>query len=1253
MTKKIGRNSICPCGSGKKYKKCCIYSGINFNLKSNDTSYSDTIKFIKNNNSKNLLDFVIGLQLQPDNHGKNIRIDELSKLVVANLNSNLNFNFNLFKSLIDKDFSYNSMEDIPVNLFCENILFYGGNYTIFPGIHDYAVKTFETLIESIFIETNSLPKLFVKEAFDGVKLILELGQILSNSFKVSGNIKGSCDNSEIYHSFERISTSFSIDKINEICSRCDIDKKTIDYFILNTNDEDLKNDDPNLNPLLCRPIILYENRYYFVLISNQINSLNEYILSLSNKHNCNKELLEVYHNRTWKEQLRVSGKMNWKLIDAKLPINKYKKNLKERTYQIDTNRISYVAYFHFDELANVSKENLSKPKEFDFDINQRVNEVINYLKGISDFKSFKFLTVITFEAMGRKIAFTFEEGIINEARIAIAIFQFNMLAVFESWDNLSLWKFSQSYKYFSKNTFTGLSDFVDIYSLYINNDESFYFEDNYKPTYLSTPPGEGSEIIKNGKLQNNIHGILYRKKDKSIYIPSRKCVDYAPLYKPLGMFKDYQLCLQVFQFPLWIVNSQKFNSKIPMDVKYFGEALGFWLYKLESEITDYLTPNISGCLEVNFVLEDSIFNKKQIFDVDDSRENNPFEYSLVNGKLIFFIPLSRIESFYGKDNKGEREMMNAMLSAFNLLEGVNISKDDIELIIDRQMPLGNAKMILMSDSMKNPIVDSRWLIEPKYISSYELERIHDEILKSIEEKKEIPLEITENREKKDFFNFSVNILLETLKIEINNFDYQGLLSLLLELNESLIWKREYDKIIIPAKIFCLGSSDEKLKEIKNKSEKLVSTSLSTRCLIEYLVVEQTKGNVIPGFDDIDRFLAIMNQIVNYGFMSDAIHFELDSPSVEKLKSGRIGFTSELFDNDMPAFASEYVKEQVEVYVNGFSNKLKIFQVPLSKEVSDNSKPSKELKKIDDSFYKDWGISYSNINIFCFYCYLICRDTKKSTIVILETELIQNIVSKCELTEDEVTSAINHFSLSTRPSYLIAPEGFHTNEVLPWKYNREFSLVRRFMIKYKSKSGNMLLQWGMRGAISSFDQLQYLLYEGKLKNGGKNIDKLLGGFREKKGKRFRNEVKDWLKTNKSLTVIDYEVDISPKGHLEADKKYGDIDILVYDSIRRIVFSLECKNTNKAKNIHELKKELDNYIGRDGQKGMIQKHVERHTWAINNMDKICNFLNLSNDIKIVSYLITSEVIPTQFIGKHKIQIPIISFSELKTEGLSKFS
>jgi len=46
---KIGRNDPCPCGSGKKYKKCCINNYVNEPI---DKEYSYSDDFIKRN-SKN------------------------------------------------------------------------------------------------------------------------------------------------------------------------------------------------------------------------------------------------------------------------------------------------------------------------------------------------------------------------------------------------------------------------------------------------------------------------------------------------------------------------------------------------------------------------------------------------------------------------------------------------------------------------------------------------------------------------------------------------------------------------------------------------------------------------------------------------------------------------------------------------------------------------------------------------------------------------------------------------------------------------------------------------------------------------------------------------------------------------------------------------------------------------------------------------------------------------------------------------
>lgn len=267
----------------------------------------------------------------------------------------------------------------------------------------------------------------------------------------------------------------------------------------------------------------------------------------------------------------------------------------------------------------------------------------------------------------------------------------------------------------------------------------------------------------------------------------------------------------------------------------------------------------------------------------------------------------------------------------------------------------------------------------------------------------------------------------------------------------------------------------------------------------------------------------------------------------------------------------------------------------------------------------------------------------------ESEFIELIKDKTKIDEKEIIAGIERFSITQRDEYLKAPKGYNDSEVFPWKYNREFSFARRFVVKYINNKGETILTWGFRNAISAQKQLDYLLFEGKLNNGGKRIEKLLGTFRERKGKLYRNKVKDWLKTNPDLIVIDYEVKIDTNGHLIADKNYGDIDVLVLNTKTNTVFSLECKDTNKAKNIHEMKKEMDSYLGREGQKGMIQKHVERHNWLNVNKGKLCAFLKIDKEPKVVSFMLTSEVIPMTYIKAETLPLPTISFPDLKNKGI----
>lgn len=1240
MSNKIGRNDPCPCGSGKKYKKCCISSDKEFEFAQPKPSNGEnkTFKFIESNNSHPLLNFIIGLQLQPNNHGKNVRIEELATHIVTNLNNSQNGDLKLFKQHLDKEFASNYMEDIPENLFSENIVFYGGNYNVFSGIYGYAVEIFKNLTETIFTQENDLPNEFKNHVYSGVTLILELGKILSTKFEVEGNIEGAQGERKFVYSFNEIDTSFSKDDIIQICKEYQIDPRVINDFIVQPNDTGFSNNDPDKNPLLKMPIIKFEDKYYFVLISSQVNVLNEFIIRLSNKYNCFQKLAELYHNKLWHEQWGACNKMGWQLTDIELPQNNTPTTLKERVFQFEQNRLAYVCYAHNDKDEEYFSDKI-------LNLDKRITEVITELKKNPSMKDYKFLSLVTYDCMGRNMFIGFGAPQKDELRLSFSMHQFNFLCSSEKWENLSLWKFAKSYEIFSKTTKSTSTDTLDMYSIYKAKDESFYFGDDARPNFLTVVPGDGSRLIKEAKIKKNNHGILSQIKGRNVFIPSTKYADYAPLYKPLNSLGYYSICLKAFDFPLWIVNHQVKNKSMTIQVRNFAEAIGFWLYKLKPEIAKILNPAISNFFEINIILDQKLFEDTQTKDIVESKDENDYSFSLNENILDVSIPFSKMKTFTGSNNFGEREMMKSILNAFNLVKGINFSEQEIESSVDKFIPLGQAKMILLSDSQKDPKVDGRWLVKPFYISDSEVEILLDEIPLLIEQTTEIPKNINNEEDKKKLFNTATKLLLNKLNNEIQDFEFEFLLHVLLELHETLVWKREQNKTMIPAQILCFGNLEGDIKEIFDKDNKLVKTSLATRCLIEYIAAKPTNGSVKAGFDDIDRLLVLMHEIVNYGLLSDAIHFKLANPKVGKLDSGRIGVSKEFFNQKLKPFSEANTKEEFNRYIENFDSR---FEIASFSQEETEPEEDKELKEIDSAFLEDWGIGYLNIYKFCFGCFFICIEKQSSTCSINESEFIELIKDKTKIDEKEIIAGIERFSITQRDEYLKAPKGYNASEVFPWKYNREFSFARRFIVKYKNDKGETILTWGFRNAISAQKQLDYLLFEGKLNNGGKRIEKLLGTFRERKGKLYRNKVKDWLKTNPELTVIDYEVKIDTNGHLIADKNYGDIDVLVHNTKTNTVYSLECKDTNKAKNIHEMKKEMDSYLGREGQKGMIQKHVERHNWLIANKDKLSAFLKIDKEPRVASFMLTSEVIPMTYIKAEALPLPIISFPELKDNG-----
>ncbi|TKK64846.1 hypothetical protein FC093_21570 [Ilyomonas limi] len=121
----------------------------------------------------------------------------------------------------------------------------------------------------------------------------------------------------------------------------------------------------------------------------------------------------------------------------------------------------------------------------------------------------------------------------------------------------------------------------------------------------------------------------------------------------------------------------------------------------------------------------------------------------------------------------------------------------------------------------------------------------------------------------------------------------------------------------------------------------------------------------------------------------------------------------------------------------------------------------------------------------------------------------------------------------------------------------------------------------------------------------------------------------------------------KGHIETGKHYGDIDLLVISHEDRIIYPIECKNIQGGRNVHKMKVEMVDYLGRDGndKKVKMRKHVERNRWLNANKAFLARLVPNTEGYTIKSFILTADNIP--HLKKDDLPLPVKSFAIFEKE------
>ena len=1259
MTKKIGRNDPCPCGSGKKFKHCCLLyeQSIDYSeekvralLQSSGLNAPKVKAYAEKHDCAPLMDYLIALQMNPQNHGKNLRLEHIAQLVVSSLGkSHERPNLNVFKKLIDEEYPYDVMEDIPVNMYAETVLFHGGNYIFFPGLSTDATELFCSMTEAIFHGHHGLSEQFCNEISQGVTLLLKLSGYVARSANVGGRIRGNENPREIISEPQSNQTyAISEQVMTKILNYNELNRQALDSYVLENNEPNLLTENEEENPLLYRPIVLYKGNYYVVGILNQGCAINNFIIKTAVNHNCLDELVRYTQLGIW---MRIGSSccdfLHWR-PDFCCDLLCADENCHEELFQIDVNWLAYVCYAK-DAFNDAPID--GNVRYVEKDLSSHIETTLAALKRDERTKEFHIFVLVLYSSMGESMMLRINEQSDSDYLLLFSAFDFLQLVQTEEWDNMSLVRYARTKKvhqYLNAPT----NQEIDAYSIYKQKGECFYLGDGTPPTFVTFMPNDGRSLIFESKEKLDCHGALISLNGGHAYIPVQRDLNYENIYRPSQSHINAKCCLS-YPIPVWVRCSQ---TKIE-DIVSFSivdttiTAIAFWMNVLRPSIEGLLTERYKDLVEIELLLDEDVLADQKI----SSEEAHPVGYDSMtvtskNSGVTVFMDFNFILSFMGANNGSEREMMKRII-----IEILDIDSIEAQGIIDKRIPYGPAKMILMTDSSNNPIASPIRLLPPINIHSATNQLLLDQFPEWMKEKGyNLQGKIMQKEDKIRFLHTAVDVLLDVLSEKMSVFDTLSLLKRLIINYETLLFRRNHNEIIQPAQILCFGDSQKKREDFFKEENRLTDAGLSTRALIEYIAATQeTSGHQQPGDDDIERLMAIMCELAKVGGICDAIYYEVADHTIEMLTSGRYAIYDDDFNDSVGDFANALSEENVNRFVENFGNKLNTLS---DRSTDEDTGQDNELKYINDAFLADWGVSYSDILEFLHACHLVAFNRQQSVIDIPMDELVKEIQSHyLGLSEGVVKKCMDKLSLDKRQTYLTPPDGMKEREIVPWHYNRELSFLRRPIVRFEMPNQQIHCVFGMRSCLMAGLRLSDLLHSGRLKYAGEKIEKLLGYFETKKGNEFNEVVRKCLQQISGLQVWPYGVSIKPKGNLLADDDYGDIDVMAYSPSKNVLYSIECKNTYSAKNVREMKTEMDEYLGRgespekDQKKALVLKHLRRHCWIQSHLDQMISFIGVSSAPLVKSMMLTATVIPTSYLKKETIPLSILNFQELKLKGL----
>ncbi len=237
---------------------------------------------------------------------------------------------------------------------------------------------------------------------------------------------------------------------------------------------------------------------------------------------------------------------------------------------------------------------------------------------------------------------------------------------------------------------------------------------------------------------------------------------------------------------------------------------------------------------------------------------------------------------------------------------------------------------------------------------------------------------------------------------------------------------------LASQLACYADDARAVEKLRKELPANAQASLATRFLIE-LAAESPEGSGRISDALFDQWLAAACEIISLGMACDVQHLQLAE------------VTLHLHPNGYVIGRGAYGEGAHAVQEAAVASAIEIVTEP-DHEFDPSTWPFPTKEQIDEASEAELGCSLSEIDRLPAHVSHIVGERDESVVEMPVQELIPQLCSRLAWDEDKVNAVLQSLTLEARTEFTKAASPYSASDVLPWRFNRALSYLRRPLIR---------------------------------------------------------------------------------------------------------------------------------------------------------------------------------------------------------------